>query len=77
MRMTIKELIEELKKYPEDARIISTEYHGYSNDKLCIDYDDKTNKLYIEGDDIYENNPWEYTDYEEIRKLEQKETCNT
>lgn len=48
--MTVKELIEELQDYPQDAKVITTywivgEMH---ETEPCLDYDEETNVLEID-----------------------------
>ena len=47
--MTVKELIEELKDYPQDAQVITTYFieHEEKVSEPCIDYDEDTNVLEI------------------------------
>ena len=47
--MTVKELIEELQDYPQDAKVITT-YWVFSEmheTEPCLDYDEETNVLEV------------------------------
>lgn len=48
--MTVKELIEELQDYPQDAEVITTYWIvGEMHEKEpCLDYDEETNVLEID-----------------------------
>lgn len=51
--MTVKELIEELKKMPEDAIVLGDMYLNHYCIIDTIEYDDETNTISFYGEDIF------------------------
>lgn len=45
--MTVKELIEELKKYPKSTTIVSDDGTGWASKDIYFEYDEDENKLGI------------------------------
>lgn len=45
--MTVKELIEELKKYPKSTTIVSDDGTGWVSKEIYLDYDKSENQLGI------------------------------
>jgi len=52
--MTVKELIEELQKMPEDAVVLGDMYLNQYCIIDTVEYDDATNTITFYGDDIFE-----------------------
>jgi len=63
--MTVKELINELRKYPENQRVLLSEYDGYNDIQLMQPI---TAVEDIGGEDEYEYVPFRY---------QQAEKCHT
>jgi len=45
--MTVRELIEELKKYPKSTTIVSDDGTGWASEDIYIEYDKRENTLGI------------------------------
>lgn len=52
--MTVKELIKELQKMPEDAIVLGDPYLNQYCIIDSIDYDEETNTISFYGEDIFE-----------------------
>ena len=52
--MTVKELIKELQKMPEDAIVLGDPYLNHYCIIDSIDYDEETNTISFYGEDIFE-----------------------